>query len=104
MASAVLERARRLVVFSRDGGRVLVRLAVSECEVSPRGISVDVNVGPAVIAALFAVLRLAHVTDWRWAAVTAPLWGLVLAAALSCGIAAAVAALRPADGEGGRAG
>lgn len=97
------DRYRRPVIFRTDGGRVLVRLAFSQCEVDRAGldISMDADMTPAVVAALFAVLRLTRVTDWQWAAVTAPLWGLVLLTAASAGIALTVAALRrPGSGSG----
>lgn len=96
-------RARRAVISGTPGGGVLVRFGVCWCEVDPQGISLHADSTPAMITGLFAVLKLTRVTDWRWAAVTAPLWGLVLLMSVSAGIAVTVAAVlqRREEGAGG---
>lgn len=97
----MLDGLRRLVVFRADGGRVLVRLAVAECEVHASGINLDADLTLAAVSGLFAVLRLTHVTGWRWAVVAAPLWGLVLLTAASAGIALTMDAIRRPEGGPG---
>lgn len=98
----MLERARPVISRTADGG-VSVRLGVCWCEADPQGISLHADTTPAMITGLFAVLKLTHVTDWTWAAVTAPLWGLMLLTSVSAGIALTVAAVlqRGEEGSGG---
>lgn len=104
-----MSRARLITI---GGGAIRLRAGLTSCEVDVRttasgtdlkaAFALDPRI-PLVLAALFISLKLAHVTDWSWAAVTAPLWGALALAALSAAFVMLVAVRRGTGKEAGDA-
>jgi hypothetical protein len=102
----------RIRLMTIRGGPILLRAGLTCCEVDVRtgesgttlkaAFAVDPRL-PVALTAVFAALKLAHVTDWAWWAVTAPLWCSVMLAVMSAGFVMLVATRRPSD-EGSRDG
>jgi hypothetical protein len=87
-----------------NAGRLTMLAGIARCKVSADGkggMHVDLAadyLGAAIVTGLFAVLKIARVTDWPWAAVTAPWWGAVLLSLASAALVLVLAAGKSAPG------